>query len=382
MSRSKRACHRFKIIILLASSFFVWNTAIVSAVGLEDRPASASRADNLRTGVAYGDTLYSMNDRLLDEALDSAAELGVQWIRADLSWADVQPSPTVAPSFRRFEHIVSAAASRGLSVLPVLAYTPGWARAADCDNSKCAPKDPSVFATFAAAAAMALAPLGVHTWEVWNEENSADFWRPAPDPAAYGHLLEVTAKSIKRVDSGAQFIMGGLATLRTQGGDMSVSDYVAGVLRSGEFGYADALAVHPYTYPDLPSRLQAWQSPSDPTDSGLRYLEAVLSRSGRPRMPIWITEYGAPTGGVCCAYDASPTDVPDHVSEAQQALIASDAVHTAASEPMIGSLFWYTDRDYAVPDGTNESYYGLRRADGSRKPAYDAYGAAIKRATK
>ncbi len=81
-------------------------------------------------------------------------------------------------------------------------------------------------------------------------------------------------------------------------------------------------------------------------------------------------------------WDGSPDSLsgaPDHVTELQQAVIAVDAIATAASEPIISSLFWYTDQDFAFPLDSNESYYGIRRADGSKKPAFTALRDAVKR---
>lgn len=89
-------------------------------------------------------------------------------------------------------------------------------------------------------------------------------------------------------------------------------------------------------------------------------------------------------GGPGHAWDGSPDSLssgPDHVTEAQQAEIAADAIETAASDPIIGSLFWYTDRDFAAPPDTTESNYGLIRPDGSQKPAFTAFRDAVKRLT-
>jgi exo-beta-1,3-glucanase (GH17 family) len=81
-------------------------------------------------------------------------------------------------------------------------------------------------------------------------------------------------------------------------------------------------------------------------------------------LPIWITEYGAPTGG------------SDGVTEVRQAEIAADAVATAAADDGVAALFWYTYRDWNDP-GDSGSYYGLLRADGAKKPTYDAFRQAI-----
>jgi len=87
-----------------------------------------------------------------------------------------------------------------------------------------------------------------------------------------------------------------------------------------------------------------------------------------PELPVWITEYGAPTGGA---------DSSDHVNETRQAEIAADAVKTAAADDGVAALIWYSYQDTGADPSDPESYYGLRRADSSRKPAYEAFRQAI-----
>lgn len=347
------------------------------------QPAFAAEA-GLRVGVAYGNRLLFKTDEKLAEALDDAVDIGADWIRVDLSWADVQPSSAEEYVWNPFDRIVAQAFRRGLSVLPILAYTPAWARRSGCANDHCAPADPAQFATFAGAAAQRYANRGVHTWEIWNEPNSAIFWQPSADPVSYTRLLRAASAAIRAADHKAFVLLGGLATLATADGNISIADFVSQSEES-PLRLVDALAVHPYTYPYPGSRLGPWASPWLPTESGLPYLRRVLAESGTPDLPIWITEYGAPTGGPGHAWDGSPDSLssgPDHVTEAQQAEIAGDAIATAASDPIIGSLFWYTDRDFAAPTDTTENYYGLIRADSSKKPAYAALRDAVKSLTQ
>jgi hypothetical protein len=265
-------------------------------------------------------------------------------------------------------------------VLPILVYTPEWARAADCSSPKCPPADPAQFAQFAGAAAQKYGSKGIHFWEVWNEPNSVGFWAPAADAPAYTRLLKATSESIRAADPRAFILLGGLATLATGDGSLSVADFL---LSPGDspLQYVDALAVHPYTFPIPPSAMGPWSSPRLPSDSGLPYLQDILARAGVPRKPIWITEYGAPTDGpgVPWTAAASSSGAPDHVSEPEQAQIAIDSVTRASSESAVGSLFWYTDRDLpGTGEESTENHYGLRRADGSEKPAFGALSGAVK----
>ena len=97
-------------------------------------------------------------------------------------------------------------------------------------------------------------------------------------------------------------------------------------------------------------------------------------------MPIWITEYGAPTGGPGTASDGSHESIgptTTHVTEARQAEIASDSVSAAGADPGISALMWYGWRDLGVSQETEENHYGLRRTDGTPKPALAALRAAV-----
>ncbi|MDT5312928.1 MAG: polysaccharide biosynthesis protein PslG [Mycobacterium sp.] len=347
--------------------------------GDSDGPAAITKAP-LQVGISYGGLLPAMTDGQLGQALDDAVEVGASWIRLDLSWADVQPTSPQTYVWDRYDHVFAEARRRHLQTLPVLVDPPAWARLPGCSAIHCGPADPSQFATFAAAAAARFAQIDIHTWEVWNEPNSALFWQPTVDPPAYLRLLQASTKAIRAADPKAFVLMGGLNTGRTADGNLSAADFLAQT-QDSPLRLVDALSVHPYTFPYPASRLGPWMTPWAQADSGLPYLRQLLAQAGTPNLPIWITEYGAPTGGPKGVWDGSPDSLsqsPDHVTESQQAIIASDSVATAASEPAIHALFWYTDRDVPTPVDSSEAYFGLRRADGSKKAAFDALRDAVK----
>ena len=313
-----------------------------------------------RVGISYGDTLTWLSDEELAATLDDAGALGAKWIRADLSWANIQPSSAEAYQWDRFDRVVSAVQKRGLTLLPIVAYTPPWARTAGCSSEKCPPANADQFAQFAETAA-ARYP-GITTWEIWNEENSQVFWHPRPDPLAYANLLKVTAASIRKSNSAAQILIGGLSIANSVRGGMTPQDFLAVVARSGATEGADGVGLHPYTYPNLASHGGPWIS-------ALHSVRSAFANAGVPELPIWITEYGAPTGG--------GAEGTDHVLETRQAEMAADAVRTAGADEGVAALFWYTYQDSGSDPNNTESFYGLRRADGSKKPAYDAFRQAI-----
>jgi hypothetical protein len=361
---------RIRRALLVAALILVTTLIVMSA-----RSGHSKALHGMKTGISYGDTLVWMSDERLDQALDDAVDLGATWIRNDLSWDDIQNDGPDTYHWQLFDRVLAAAQKRGLQVLPVLAYTPAWARVADCAEASCAPADPAAFARFADAAARRYAPRGLHVWEIWNEPNLG-FWKPEPDPDAYAKLLQAVSPAIRAVDPTAALLMGGLAATGTSAGRISPEDFATAVLRvAGDA--VDAIAYHPYTYPHLASDHPLFGTSWDRI-TGLR---EVLTRAGHPRMPIWLTETGAPTGGPGAASDGAGGLDVTHVTEARQATIARDLVTTAATTPLVDALFWYSDRDLGTDSATSENFFGLRRADGSAKPAYAALRSVLHGAT-
>jgi len=67
------------------------------------------------------------------------------------------------------------------------------------------------------------------------------------------------------------------------------------------------------------------------------------------------------------------------VDEAFQTILAADSVEAALNTPGVHAMFWYTDKDSGTDPSTYENFFGLRRADGTPKPAFYALQSAISR---
>jgi len=339
-----------------------------------------SASNGLRVGLSYPQTLTRMSGAALGQALDDAAALGAGWIRLDLAWDAVQPDSSAGWDWSAFDGVVAAAGARHIGVVPILQYTPVWARTLTCNQSDhCRPGDPNQFAAFAAAAASRYAPRGVHTWEIWNEPNTGGAWMPGPDPVGYAGLVEAAAPAIRRADPAATVISGGLAPAATDGRDVAQLDFLSAFARAGGLAVVDAVGYHPYSFP-VPSTYydppNAWQQMATTPTS----FKSVLASFGYPTMKIWATEYGAPTSGPGVA--ATTTDYrlsqnPDHVDEALQAEMATQSIQLAKASPLVAALFWYTQIDSGTDASNRENFFGLRRFDGSAKPAYGALQQAI-----
>jgi hypothetical protein len=336
---------------------------------------------NLQVGLSYGARLNGMDEVELARSLDTAVDLGVRWVRTDLLWGLIERSPGVY-DWSAFDRIVEAARVRDLEVLPILMGVPEWARASRCvEKWTCPPADVGRLAEFAGLAAARYSPWGVDTWQIWNEPNIEMFWA-RPNARLYAQVLEQTARSIRAADPGATIVFGGLAALAAYTTRViEARDFLRRVCDLGACDVMDVFSYHPYTYPDLPTEPKVpdapWSRIADTDDSFVR----ILDEHGLRDVPIWITEFGAPTGGVGMASDGSiprDGDVVDHVTERRQGEIAFDSVVGAVLTPRVKMLVWYTDVDLPEAEG-KQKYYGLFRADGTPKPAWRQLKKAVRR---
>lgn len=331
-------------------------------------------------GVSYGERLSWMDQATLDATLDDAVALGVKWIRVDMAWKSIERNFRGDWHWSAMDRVVNAAKARNLEILPILAYTPPWAKRSGCTAFGCPPANPDDFVNFAKVA-VARYKDRIKVWEVWNEPNLDGFWTN-PSIDGYAELLKRTAPAIHAVDPEAKVMFGGIAALeRNDWWVIPPREFLDGVCKRGACVDVDAVSYHPYTFPFLASTITPWESPWAKIDQTPVSIRSVMNAHGMHDDTIWITEYGAPTEGPGQINGdglvENVTSATDHVTEAWQAAIADNVVRTAATNPNVHALFWYTNQDIHWQTGA-ERAFGLRRIDGSKKPSWDAYGAAVK----
>lgn len=338
--------------------------------------ASTSTASTVRFGLV-DNRLVGAGTTAMDADLADDASLGVTAVREQLSWAAVEPSPGVY-NWGPFDRIVQAAAVHHIFVLAVVDYTPGWATPPGCSSWRCAPQYPQEFAAFAHTAA-ARYGSAVGAWEIWNEPNSAGFWLPKPNAANYTRLLTLTSAAIRSAAPNATVVSGGLAPEANDGDNIDPRNFLSEVCADGGLSAVGAVGLHPYSYPVPPDYQAPWNAWQQMANTPVSVL-GVLQACGAGSLPLWITEYGAPTDGPGAA--ATPTNYnlaahPDHVSESLQAIMAQQAVQDARSYPWLGAFFWYSAQDTGTLMITNQNFFGLRRYYGGAKPAWSALQGAI-----
>ncbi len=289
----------------------------------------------------------------IEQQFGLMAQMNVKLVRVDFDWSAIE-GQRGRYNWSYTDRMVDAARARNMRVVALMSYTPGWARPPGTD-SHTPPLSDADFGGFARAAASRYAPLGVRDWEIWNEPNSSDYWVPKPDVEKYGTLFRAAAEAIRGVDATATLITGGLTrgTDTPDGRRLAQATFVDAMYRNGIAQTADAIAVHPYSFPALPVGVGPVGGFAE-----LPELHALMQRWGDADKKIWITEFGAPTG-----------NAPEAMSERDQAATLTAAGRMAESWDWLGPLIFYELKDAGTDPTDLEQNFGMVRADLSLKDA-------------
>lgn len=323
-------------------------------------------------GIAAGGGLWWVGEPEHDAYFKEMKQLGATWVRWDLDWSLVQPDNESTYDWAKIDMIVNAAERNGVKSLPILTYTPQWARSSLCwRHDKCRPLNPDTFGRFARAAAERYKGK-IHHWEIWNEQNYTMFWEPKPSVSDYSKILKAAYTNIKAVDKTALVISGGLAATGDEtDGSLSPITFMRGLYDSKANAYFDAVALHPYTYPAAPTYVAWWNrwQQIDP-------IRQLMVERGDSYKQIWITEFGAPSGGPGRGFSTNEFEGFDYgtdfMTETSQVQIATQAVDFYEQRTAwMGPFFWYSLHDSPYNQDDIGNNFGLIRRDGSHKPVYD-----------
>jgi hypothetical protein len=327
------------------------------SAGASDRTVVDNTRIGSKAGFAASWQMLWESDADLNRELDSMVRSGAQWLRIDIDWPSIQPTPGVW-NWQPTDRVLNGARSRGLQVLGTLAYTPPWARASGTDG-KYPPLDPGDYARFAEAAARRYQGIGVHHWEIWNEPNQSSWWKPKPDPWAYTNLLKQAYAAIKAANPGATVIAAGLAPApdAADGSQINGETFVRRMYRAGAKGNFDALAMHPYNYPVEPM----YPHPMNAFSATTPAVHRLMQENGDGWKKVWLTEYGAPTAGY------------RSITEDEQADFLVKAYDQVVQWPWTGPLFYYMYRDQSWDTNVRDDNFGLRHRDWTWKKGWSAF---------
>ncbi len=294
-------------------------------------------------------------------ACDLAQAAGVQVVRIDFNWDQLNPAPG-RWNFDDYDAMVRIVREHRLDILAIVDYTSWWASSAQDSNDwrvrlYSEPRSNYEFARYAYELARHF-KNDVRAWEIWNEPNTAGFWKPRPNAAHYAQLLQEAYVALKYADPQAVVVFGGVSGNGVDGDDASglASNFLAGAYAAGAKHSFDVMAIHPYLLPN--SGIAALRAKITAT-------QAVLKQNGDAQVPLWLTEIGAPTNAPWW-----PT-APVQTEEGVAAWL--EQVYTRLWD-QTPTIVWYDLQEQGAGE-TAEERFGLLRVDFSTKPAYGKYRA-------
>lgn len=347
---------RRRSLVILLCTVLSTVAAVLACTDAQARPDCAAEAGKGRVGGSDGSGMSTMSDDDLDRVLGAARAAGMWSVRVDIDWSLVEPVAGQR-DWLAMDRVVRAVADHHMCVLGLVTYTPAWAAVEHPGplDSRFRPRDPAQFAEFAGAAAVRYRDA-IAVWEVWNEPNNVDFFKPAPDVRSYGELLSAGYAAIKSANPTATVLSGGLAPAEDDGRHIAPVSYLRQLYAGGYQRFFDGFAIHPYSYPALPDAPDTahWN-----TAQQLSVMREVMVQGGDAAKPIWITEFGAPTGAGIGSVD-----------EATQARTVEIVLTMARDTAWLGPAFVYSVRDGGIDADDIEQNFGMLRRDFSPKPAY------------
>jgi hypothetical protein len=293
-----------------------------------------------------------------DRELAAARALHARLVRADVSWAALEPARAGQRDPRALaflDRLMDDAAASGIRVIATVDDTPCWASSAPASLlRKCVPgrptkanawppRDPSAYA---ASTAYLAARYGTRlaAIEVWNEPdqvNEAYFAGPEK-PRRYAAVLRAAYPAIKAANPGVQVLAGSLVG---SNGVFLRELYAAGVK-----GYYDGLAVHFYTL----------------LLGSLRAIHETQLAAGDAK-PLWLDEFGWSS----CWPRQRVQQEQGCVTASVQAANVANTFRSLARTPYVAAEVLYELQGSPAED------FGVLSAGGRRKPAFGALARAL-----
>ncbi|MCX5694124.1 MAG: endo-1,4-beta-xylanase [Candidatus Omnitrophica bacterium] len=292
------------------------------------------------------------SQRDLEEVVSLMRDAGVGWVRWDFLWSDIEAQEGKF-DFTKYDNIVKVLKNNDIHILGVLHYSTNWA--SSCGEWNCPPEDNQKFVNYASKVIQRYKDQ-VKYWEVWNEPDSAIYWKKQDSLKSYCILLKEVYLAAKKIDPDCKILNGGIAN-----GLVSINH----LYDNGAKDYFDILNLHFFESP-LHGKNGIKAVISYPN---LAY--KIMVRNGDAHKKIWITEIGCP--GVESGLKTDNWWMGENPDERQQAEWVKEVYGELLKNQQVEKIFWAFFRDTKEHWGNGVDYFCLVRWDYSTKPSFEAY---------
>jgi hypothetical protein len=265
------------------------------------------------------------------------ADAGFKWVRMDFTWGRTEREKGKY-DFSPYDRLMTALDEHGIRALFILDYAN---RNYDDGLSPHTDEGRAAFARWAAAAVEHFKGRGI-LWEMWNEPNIKQFWKPTPNVTNYVALSRATGKAIKSIAPREQYCGPATSTIDLK--------FLEACFQMGALEDWDAVTVHPYRQKDPETVL--------PEYTKLRALIDKYAPKGK-RIPIISGEWG-----YSCAWKKFDDERQGKYLPRQFLVNLMEGIPLS---------IWYDWRDDGTDPKEPEHHFGVvRHSLQETKPSYSA----------
>ena len=322
------------------------------------------------TAPAVSRDRYGINAHIPDErTLNLIKDAGIQWIRLDFNWADIEPSKDGRLQYDQIQKAVNLALQRGLSIFATLSQTPSWAGNGQIGSP---PSDPSRWSRFVSAT-VSLFKGQISHWGMWNEPNGVEdgFWTGSPEQYRDMILIE-GSKAARKANPDCKVVGPEVICFGNW------PNWLKRVLNDEAIASINVFSCHIYKDKSAEAAVEMFEQGERNVEESNKLgwkpgtaIQTVLKGAGIPAdMPIWLSEIG---------WHAKPSPRDEAVSEDEQAkrvLKICQSMNENARHQWWLKTFFYEIKDdpkwnHDHPEKSKSQ--GLLDANYRPRKSYDTY---------
>ena len=283
-----------------------------------------------------------MKTNVRDSVIKNISQLGVDIVRTDLYWDNIQTKTSTTKSYVHLDNMFKSLENNNLRSLSILDYSIIGCEDIWNHTNEWGDYIKGVVKRF---------DTNVDYWEIWNEENHPHFWQGVPSAKQYLEILRKASTIIRNEDKHSTVLMGGLAGMDEK--------YLEDLFDLGGDKYFDIVNFH--YYPNINPELLISQFDK---------LKKIL-RKYHCNRKVWLTEIGYST------FPNENVKLRNQVSEEQQAFYLP-RIFLIAYCFGVEKVFWYCHKTEENDENNREHYFGIVHNNLTPKKAYFAYKTLIK----